>query len=168
MSIGRADLFRETITRPACIRYGEFTPMAKKTTKKKVKTRAPRPAADPITGLSTQELQAEIARRQRGLAGLQRRRERLLEQIADIDAQIREMGGTLNGGTRKRPRNEMNLVEALQGVLRGTEMSVTEAAQAVQDAGYQTGAANFRTIVNQTLLREKAFKKVSRGVYTAS
>lgn len=142
--------------------------MAKKTRKKTAKTRTNRTTEAPLTVMSTQELQAEIARRQRGLSGLQRRRARLIEQLADIDAEIREMGGALNGGPRKRPRNEMNLVEALKGVLKGQQMSVTDAAQAVQDAGYQTNAANFRTIVNQTLLREKAFKKVSRGVYTTS
>lgn len=62
----------------------------------------------------------------------------------------------------------MNLVEALVKVLTGRTMSVTEVTQAVQDAGYQTSSANFRTIVNQTLIKSKAFKKVSRGKYTAA
>jgi hypothetical protein len=46
-------------------------------------------------------------------------------------------------------------------------MSVTQATQKVQDAGYKTTAANFRTIVNQTLIRDNRFKRVSRGQYTS-
>jgi hypothetical protein len=48
-------------------------------------------------------------------------------------------------------------------------MGVTEAATAVQKAGYTTNAANFRTIVNACLIKhKKLFKKVSRGQYTAA
>ncbi|MEM9560690.1 MAG: hypothetical protein AAF995_10315, partial [Planctomycetota bacterium] len=68
----------------------------------------------------------------------------------------------------KRFRNASNLADALHAVLRGKQMGVTEAAEAVQAAGYQTTAANFRVIVNQTLLKDKRIKKVSRGVYTAA
>ncbi|MEM9082824.1 MAG: hypothetical protein AAGB34_04445 [Planctomycetota bacterium] len=47
-------------------------------------------------------------------------------------------------------------------------MSVTDAAHAVQQAGYATTSDNFRTIVNQTLLKDKRFKRVARGQYTAT
>ncbi len=71
-------------------------------------------------------------------------------------------------GSRKRHRNDTNLVEALQQVLSGTTMGVTEAAAAVQAAGYKTTSPNFRTIVNQTLIKHSdAFSKKSRGKYTA-
>lgn len=71
-------------------------------------------------------------------------------------------------GSRKRHRNETNLVEALQQVLSGKTMGVTEAAQAVQKAGYKTTSPNFRTIVNQTLIKNpEAFTKQGRGLYTA-
>ena len=47
-------------------------------------------------------------------------------------------------------------------------MSVTEMAEAVQAAGYHTESENFRTIVNQTLIKNPdAFRRVSRGRYTA-
>jgi len=49
----------------------------------------------------------------------------------------------------------------------GKTMGVSEAADAVQRAGYKTSAANFRTIVNQTMLKSPKIKKVSRGQYTA-
>lgn len=71
-------------------------------------------------------------------------------------------------GSRKRHKNDSNLVEALRGVLKGTTMGVTEVAQAVQDAGYKTTSPNFRTIVNQTLIKHpEAFSKQGRGKYTA-
>jgi hypothetical protein len=72
------------------------------------------------------------------------------------------------GGTRKRHRNDANLVESLQQVLRGKTMGVTEAADAVQQAGYKTTSPNFRTIVNQTLIKNPdVFSKQGRGLYTA-
>lgn len=75
---------------------------------------------------------------------------------------------TAAGKPRKRPHNETTLEEAMAKVLKGVTMGVTEVADAVQKAGYKTSAANFRTIVNQTLIRSKAFKKVARGKYTAA
>lgn len=71
-------------------------------------------------------------------------------------------------GERKRHRNDSNLVEALQNVLKGKVMGVTEVARAVQDAGYKTTSPNFRTIVNQTLIKNpQAFTKQGRGLYTS-
>lgn len=68
----------------------------------------------------------------------------------------------------KRFKNEGNLVESLQGVLKGKQMSVSDAAQAVLDSGYRTtSTGNFRVMVNQALIASGAFKRVSRGVYTA-
>ncbi len=71
-------------------------------------------------------------------------------------------------GSRKRHRNDTNLVEALRSVLSGTTMGVSEVAEAVQVAGYKTTSPNFRTIVNQTLIKHTdVFTKKSRGQYTA-
>jgi len=74
-------------------------------------------------------------------------------------------GGT---GKRGRPRNQSNLVEALRKTLDGKVMSVTDAAKAVQEAGYKTTSPNFPTIVNQALIKNpEAFEKKARGQYTA-
>jgi hypothetical protein len=43
---------------------------------------------------------------------------------------------------------------------------VTEAAEAVQRAGYRTNSPNFRTRVNIALIRG-GFKRVGRGQYVA-
>lgn len=118
--------------------------------------------------MSVAELVAELRRRQRGMRSLERRRDRLMAQLQDVNAQIAECGGAGAGVTASgKPHNASTLPDALYSVLQGAELSVTEVADAVRAAGYISGAANFRTMVNQALLKDKRFKKVSRGVYTA-
>jgi hypothetical protein len=122
-----------------------------------------------LRNLSIRDLHAEIRRRERAAGGLIRRREKLVQKLAQVDAQIAKQGIAVPGSGGTRPRNSMNLVESLAKVLKGKTMSVTEAAEAVQAAGYRTSAANFRTIVNQALIKNsKQFKKVERGQYTAA
>lgn len=122
-----------------------------------------------MNSMSIGELQAELQRRERGIRKLERRRERLLDELAQVDTELGAVGALgASGRIRRRPRNEMNLVDSLATVLNNKTMSVTDVTQAVQKAGYITTAANFRTIVNQALIREKkVFKKISRGQYTA-
>lgn len=117
-----------------------------------------------LAGLSVVELQAELSRRQRAAGGLLRKRDRLLAKLREVEAQIDAMGAS--GGGRRRPKNDMNLVEALSKALDGKTMSVTEVAEAVQRQGYRTSSPSFRTIVNQTLINSGKFKRVSRGQYT--
>ncbi len=140
-----------------------------------------------IASLSTKVLQRELAKRHRKLLSLERRRSRLATSLSRLDSQIRTMSGTLGAAVgraagrrvagrrvagrkvRKRAKNAMNLVQALEKLLKGRTMSVTTATAEVQKAGYKTTAANFRTIVNQTLIKNrKTFRKVSRGQYTTA
>lgn len=143
--------------------------MAKKRSKKRSKVGRRPAASSEIGALSTEALQAELRRRQRSTRALERKRERLIEQLREIEAELASQGTpiTASGGVRKRPKNEKNLEDALKDVLTNKVMGVTEVAEAVQRAGYMTSSVNFRTIVNQTLIRSKKFKKVSRGQYTA-
>lgn len=121
-----------------------------------------------LTGMPLTQLQAELRRRQGNVRRMERQRERLMAKVQELDKQIMSLGGHARGTGRKRPKNESNLAEALHKVLKGKTMGVTEVAQAVQEAGYQTTAENFRTIVNQCLIRHrKLFKKQSRGQYTS-
>ncbi len=143
-----------------------------------------------LKALSTSALQAELHRRRGALDRLERKRNSLAATLARLDAEIERIAGvptaargmtvvhsggrraargvTKAGAPRKRPKNDSNLVEALKALLTGKTMSVTQASAEVQKAGYKTSSANFRTIVNQTLIREKnTFKKVSRGQYTS-
>jgi hypothetical protein len=136
-----------------------------------------------LSHLSFDDLQAELRRRAKAGQGLQRKRASLLTRLNAVEDRMRELGIHTNGVAaprgragrvgaipgRKRARNEMNLCDALAKVLKGKTMGVTEVAEAVQKAGYRTTAANFRTIVNQCLIKNnKVFKKVERGQYTAA
>lgn len=129
-----------------------------------------------LSQLSYDDLQAELRRREKGIRKLVTRRDKLLAALEAVEQEIQAYSGVIPGSGgrragaipgRRRPRNETNLVEALAQVLKGKTMTVTEVAQAVQDAGYKTTSANFRTIVNQTLIKSDRFKKVGRGQYTA-
>jgi len=142
----------------------------KKTGKKKAAAKTQAASSGGTLGrASYEQLQAELARRDKDVKRLERRREKLHRELAEIDAELASYGAlSATGGIRKRPKNEKSLVETLKDVLKNKTMGVSEAAQAARDAGYMTTANNFRTIVNQTLIREnKDFKKVERGRYTA-
>lgn len=121
-----------------------------------------------LSNISISELHTEIRRRQRHLDALHRKREKLATQLREVEEQILEEGGAMGALTgRKRPRNEQNLADALADLLSNQTLSVTEAAEQVQSAGYRTTSPNFRTIVNQTLLKDTRFKRVGRGRYTS-
>jgi hypothetical protein len=121
--------------------------------------------ATQLTRLSTIELQSEIARRQREVRKLQNRHTRLVAKLTDLEAQIARLGGA-DSRAGVRPRNDMTLIEALAEVLDGKTMSVTQAAEAVQQAGYKTSSNNFRIQVNIALIKSPQFKRVGRGLYT--
>lgn len=145
-----------------------------------------------LGGLSTAAIQAELRRRARGVTKLARKRDSLLARAAELDAEIASLGGEAGGGPaaprgggrrgargrigrragapagRKRAKNDANLEVSLAKVLKGKTMGVTEVSRAVQAAGYKTTSPNFRTIVNQALIRSDLIKKVARGKYTAA
>jgi len=143
-----------------------------------------------LGSVPVQDLQAELRRRMAKVGTIARRRDRLMVKVNRLNDLIQELGGSADvlvgrrgpgrppgpakgagrrGSGRTRPKNDSNLRDALAKVLRGKTMGVTEVAAAVQRHGYKTGAENFRTIVNQALLKHKGvFKKVARGQYTAA
>lgn len=129
-----------------------------------------RPGPSSLAGLPVSVLEKEIRRRSKSLKTLQRKRDRFAKRLAALDAQIAAAGGDVStGGRRSRPQNATTLVEAMSKTLSGKTMGVTELADAVRKNGYTSHAANFRTIVNQALIKHrKLFKKVSRGQYTSA
>jgi hypothetical protein len=123
-----------------------------------------------LASLSFGQLQAEMRRRARRAGALQRRRDTLARKLDLLDAQILQMGGDRAGrmSGRRRASNKKTLAVALHELLNGRTMSVTDAAQAVQEAGYKTNSRTFRVQVNIALVKRKdLFKRVGRGQYTA-
>jgi hypothetical protein len=91
-----------------------------------------------------------------------------------LDAQLQSHGlsatSTSNGqarAPRARANNKTSLVDALRAALKGTTMSIEEAAAAVRKAGYQSASKHFRTMVSIGLGKRAVFKRVARGMYTA-
>jgi hypothetical protein len=145
----------------------------------------PRGRRSRLAAASVADLQAELERRQQTASVLSTQRDSLLAELAAIDRELAMYGaprpramkarrttmrrgrkGSTNG--RRRAANKLSLVGVLQQVLKGSTLGVSEAASAVQKAGYKTTSPNFRTIVNAALLSNRnAFKKIARGQYTA-
>ena len=149
--------------------------MAKKT-KTKGKASGRRRAAGAATAgegglhkLSTEDLAAELQRREHSIRGLERKRAKLMAQLEEIERELSVSGGLFGasiGGRRRRPRNTASLEDTMQQVLKGKTMGVSELADAVRAAGYVTTSRTFNTIVNQTLIKSDKFKKIAHGRYT--
>ena len=138
-----------------------------------------------LASVSTAAIAAELARRQSEAPALRNREAELMAELDEVRAQLAGLDGALARGRRgagsrtpgrragsatgrKRPRNDANLETFLARVLKGRTMGVKEVAEAVKSAGYKTTSPNFRTIVNQTLIKSDKIKKLSRGKYTAA
>lgn len=118
--------------------------------------------------ISTDELAREMVRRQRETDRLRRRRDKLQQQLIELNQELASLGALTGGAGRTRARNSQSLADALVGVLKNRVMSVTDAADAVIKSGYTSTSANFRTIVNQTLIKDDRFQNVERGKYKAT
>jgi hypothetical protein len=129
----------------------------------------PRPAT---AQLNLMQLQRLIRDREKQVLKITRRRSKLQTKIDALDRQLAAVAGSSaaigNGATRTRARNDKSLIETLEDVLKGTgkPMRVADIADACMKSGYRSNSANFRGIVNQTLIKDKRFSSPSRGFYT--
>jgi hypothetical protein len=92
---------------------------------------------------------------------LMKKRAVIQRKLDVIDREITKLGGSGGSG-----RNEVSLPAAMEAALKknGT-MKVGEIVDAVLAGGYHSKSANFRGIVNQTLIKDKRFVSAGRGVY---
>ncbi len=124
-------------------------------------------------GMSIAQLEQILAGRKAELNQKQREHSRLMSRLQQLEAEIRQLGGSAGrrggrgGGTGSRARNARSLLETLENVLKnsGKPMKVGDIADAAQKSGYRSNSANFRSIVNQTLIKEKQFTSAGRGLY---
>jgi DNA-binding transcriptional MerR regulator len=119
-------------------------------------------------GLSILELESLLQEKRFTVQKLHKQRAELQKKLEQLDREITRLGGSTEPRTAGgRVRNGVSLVAALEEVLRGKPpMGVGEILQAVLARGYQSTSANFRGIINQTLIKEKQFKAIGRGIYT--
>lgn len=175
---------RKPVRRKASVR--------KTATRKAPARRGRRSSSSDLSAVPVEQLQQELAAR---LPELEQRRTDLQAALAEADDLIARIGGLVDGSapTRRRgpgrppkatagatssaPRRKLRggagrrrkgerLVDMLHDVMKGRDMTVGEAMDAVQAAGYVSNSPNFRVMVNQTLsANKKQFKRVSRGIY---
>ncbi len=126
-----------------------------------------RPAS--LSNLSISQLQNIIESRRAEIARLERRRNKLARKLNQLDDKIMALGGSgkMRAGGGGRVRNNKSLPEMLLQVLAksGKAMQVGDIVDAVRSGGYKTKSANFRGIVNQTLIKDKRFNSAGRGMY---
>jgi hypothetical protein len=126
----------------------------------------PRIAAD---GFSIGQLMQLLHSRQGQVKKLEKQRAKLQRKLDAVDERIRQLGGGGGRGGRggTRARNDQSLIEVIESVLKtsGKPMKVGDIADAAQSKGYRSNSANFRGIVNQTLIKDKRFSAASRGMY---
>jgi hypothetical protein len=131
--------------------------------------RSGRRARGGLSHLTVAELRKELAMRQRKGGALLRKRAKLAEKLKALDAQIAALGVSSSGaiaGGGKRFHNDVSLPDALAAALKGKTLTVGEAMEAVQKAGYRTVSKHFRVQVNIALTKDSRFKRVERGTYT--
>jgi DNA-binding transcriptional MerR regulator len=118
--------------------------------------------------LSIDQLENLLQTRRRKLQQLERVRSKIARQLEQVDQKIRQLGGRAgSGGAGSRPRNSESLLESIETVLKdgGKPMKVGDILAGVEKRGYRSTSANFRGIVNQTLIKEKRFAQAGRGLY---
>ena len=135
-----------------------------------------RPASG--TNFNIAQLERVLEEKRNELNKLLRQRTELQKKLGQLDRLIERVEGGMNGtrrlgggggggGVGSRPRNERSLLDTMEAGLReaGKPMKVPEIMEAVLATGYRSGSDNFRGIVNQTLIKDKRFGQVERGVY---
>jgi len=127
------------------------------------------PRGRPKSQPSIADLQAMIRERKSERNKLLSQRKKLQTQLDKIDRQIAAFDGNgspVNAGG-SRPKNDKPLPEVIADVLKknGKPMRVGDIAEGVENAGYSSSSANFRSIVNQALIKDSRFKQEGRGLY---
>ena len=122
-----------------------------------------------LNSLSIAQLKNIIASRESEISRLERQRAKIARKLSQIDSRIISLGGDgrMRATVSGRVRNAKSLPEMLVSVLSKSSkaMGVGDIADAVRSGGYKTNSANFRGIVNQTLIKDKRFNSAARGVY---
>jgi len=124
-------------------------------------------------GFSLAQLQKLMRSRQTEVNRLTRQRDKVQKKLDTLDARIAAASGgagagrASGGGGGVRARNEQSLQDVIHHVLgkSGGPMGVGDILAKVQATGYRSNSANFRGIVNQTLIKDKRFINAGRGLY---
>jgi len=135
-----------------------------------------------LKSLSTSELRRELERREKNASKLQAKRDKLLQELNALDAELASLGGArgrsrgrsstgragprASATGRRRARNEMSLPDAIAHAMEvRAVVSPQEAAELVKKNGFKTTSKNFNMMVSNALSKDKRFRRVARGQY---
>jgi hypothetical protein len=128
-----------------------------------------------LKAVSTADLQAELARREKAARSLASRRDRIVSELRAIEAELAlftdgpraRIAAAVPAARATRANNPIPLSDALASVAEaGATISPAQAAEKVKEAGYESGARTFGMMVATTLAKDKKrWKRVSRGLY---
>ncbi|HSI33122.1 MAG TPA: hypothetical protein VK986_05980 [Tepidisphaeraceae bacterium] len=132
--------------------------------------------ARPASGsMNLAQLEKLVQARRSEVDKLNRQRAKVQRKLDAIDARIADLSGGATGGggggPRRGPgsrvRNDISLQDLIHQILSkaGAPMGVGDIADKAKASGYRSNSANFRGIVNQTLIKDKRFVSASRGMY---
>ena len=128
-----------------------------------------------LSTMSIADLRQEIEHRQKRLPKLIAQRDALNREITELQGiatpearkAAKPEAATRKIRRRRRAKNKVGLTDALAGFMKGkAKVMIGEAMEGVLAAGYKSNARDFRSVVNNTLLKDKRFKKVGRGEFT--
>ncbi len=129
-----------------------------------------------LAKMSIADLKQEIELRQKMLPKLIAQRDALNREIAELQGAAppkaskptkRRAAAARAAKPRRLPKNKVNLADSLAAFMKGkAKVTIGEAMEGVLAAGYKTTSETFRSVVNNMLLADKRFKKVSRGEFT--
>jgi hypothetical protein len=134
-----------------------------------------------LAGIPTALLVREIERRRQRLQAAHVRREKLLAQIATLDAEIRDLDDeerprvrdltvakpkAAPATPRQRRASSISLGDALAAAVKiGQVVRPADAARLVRARGYRTTSRAFGADVSRTLARHPGFRRKGRGQY---
>ena len=128
-----------------------------------------------LAKMSIADLKQEIELRQEMLPKLIAQRDALNREIAELQGAAppkaskptKRRAAARAAKPRRLPKNKVNLADSLAAFMKGkAKVTIGEAMEGVLAAGYKTTSKTFRSVVNNMLLADKRFKKVSRGEFT--
>jgi len=127
---------------------------------------------------SVAQLRKELEDKERQVERLKTKRAKVAGELERLDKEIARLSGkTAAGGKstgkkratkkrRRRPKNKAGLADTLAKVLKGKKgVSIEDAVNLVQKAGYKSNSKNLRGLVRQRLSGDDRFKSVGHGVY---
>jgi hypothetical protein len=131
----------------------------------------------PLAKFSMDQLLEEVDRRRTLAARLERERDRILEEMATIEAELAAMGIAVGGaqpGVQRAPattrqpraRNSVTLADAIaMAVEPGATVTPAEAMTLVLSNGFVTNSKTFNVQVTNALSKDRRFRRVGRGQY---